>query len=298
MLDRDLLKGSVAMVLLVIIYAGNFIATRYSVHNGLSAYDLVALRFGVAGVLLLPYFCRLGWADLGGIGWARGCVLTVIGGSPYLLVFVFGLSLAPAAHGAVLNPGLVPAVVFVIMVILGLKGLVWGQVLSLLVILLGIVVVTAASFEIKGLVLIGDLLLLVTGISWGLFTVLARQWQLRPIQVVAVVSVISMIYLPIYLGFFFDCFDGASMLHVIVQGFYQGIVNSVCTLYLLTYALIKIGTPLTSLFNPLVPVLVTILAIPLLGEVPSTIQGIGILVVVLGMVGAALYERPVKDERL
>lgn len=281
------LPGVVAILLVMIIYASNFVATRYSVLNGLTSLDLAALRFSVAGLLMLPYFYRLGLSDLGGIGWPRAILLSCLAGSPYMVVFFYGLSFAPASHGAVLNPGIVPSVVFLSMVFLGLQSFSLARAVSLISIIIGVIFVTASSFSLRGPVLFGDLLLFSTGISWGLFTLLTKLWKLRPMQSTAIVSVISLLYLPLYLLFWYSGFGTASLTHIISQAIFQGIVLSIGTLYLVTYAVQKIGAQLTSLFSPLVPVLTTLIAIPLLGEIPTLAQWIGVILVVLGMVSAA-----------
>jgi drug/metabolite transporter (DMT)-like permease len=285
--QNKFLLGIAAILLVMAIYGLNFVATRYSVLNGLTSLDLTALRFAVAGPLMFPYFCRLGLRDLGGLGWPRAILLACLAGSPYMVVFFFGLSFAPASHGAVLNPGIVPSVVFLGMVFLGLQSLSLGRVLSLLSILLGVVLVTASSFSSQGAVLFGDLLLLSTGISWGLFTLFTKIWQVKPMQSVAIVSVISLIYLPLYLLFVYNGFESASLIHVISQAIFQGVILSIGTIYLVTYAVQKLGAQLTSLFSPLVPVLTTLIAIPLLGENPTSVQWLGIILVVIGMISAA-----------
>lgn len=285
--QRKTLLGVVAILLVMAIYAANFVATRYSVLNGLTSLDLTALRYSVAGLVMLPYFCRLGLRELGGLGWPRAMLLTCLAGSPYMVVFFFGLSFAPASHGAVLNPGIVPSVVFLGMVFLGLQSFSLARAISLIFIILGVVLVTTSSFSLRGSVLFGDLLLLSTGISWGLFTLLTKLWELRPMQSAAIVSVISSLYLPPYLFFSYNGFEAASFTHVISQAIFQGIVLSIGTLYLITYAVQSLGAQLTSLFSPLVPVLTTLIAAPLLGEIPTSIQWIGIILVVLGMLSAA-----------
>src|SRR4029077_4279089 len=54
-----------------------------------------ALRFGVAGAVLLPILVRHGIADAAGIGWGRGLVLAITAGGPYTLILYAGLALAP-----------------------------------------------------------------------------------------------------------------------------------------------------------------------------------------------------------
>jgi drug/metabolite transporter (DMT)-like permease len=281
------MAGFFAMVLVVLVYAINFVAVRYSVQHGLTSFDLAALRFGAAGALLLPYLFSIGIRDLGGIGWRRGMVLASLAGAPYAVVFFLGLSRAPAAHGAVLNPGLVPSVVFLVLLALGHEHFSLRRAVSLVCIAVGLILVTQTAFTTRGSVLVGDALLLLTGISWGVFTVLLRVWEVRPLQAAAIVSVISMVYLPVYFAVWYRGV-AASLPHVVAQAFLQGVFNSAVAIVLLTFAVRRLGAQLTALFSPAIPVLTTLLAIPLLGEVPTVGQWMGVLMVFAGMLSAAV----------
>jgi drug/metabolite transporter (DMT)-like permease len=279
--------GIAAIVLVVIIYAINFIVTRYSVLHGMGPLDLTALRYSVSGLILLPYVARLGFRDLGGIGWMRASVLAVLAGFPYMVIFFEGLSRAPAGHGAVLNPGVVPVVVFLGTVWLGEQRFSPTRAFSLVLIVVGLILVTGASFSIDRRVLVGDVLLLLSGIFWGLFTVFVKRWNLEPMQAAAIVSLISLMGVPIYLMFFYHGLSSVSIAHIVGQSLFQGVLISIISLYLVTYAVRNLGSQLTALFSPVIPVLTTLLAIPLLGETPTAMQWGGVAAVVGGMLSAA-----------
>ena len=85
-------------------------ATRWSMLGTLTPWDLAALRFGVAGPLLLPIVVRHGLGGAAGIGWGRALVLAITAGAPYTLILYAGLALAPAGHGAVIITGATPLV--------------------------------------------------------------------------------------------------------------------------------------------------------------------------------------------
>ena len=275
------------MVLLVFLWALNLVASRYSVLEGLSPFGLVALRFGVAGVITLPYFLRLGFGNLGGLGWRRGLVLACLGGSPYMIVFYSGLALAPASHAAVLNPGVVPSVVFFGMVYLGQRRFSLAALFSLALIVVGLVFVTSSSFSLGGGILLGDVLFFIAGICWGLFTLLGRRWEVGPLQAAAVVSVISSVWLVPYLLFFYDGLPPVPLLHLFLQAIFQGVFIAVATVVLLVYAVGKLGAQNATLFNPLVPFVATLMAVPLLGEFPTPSQWSGVALVCLGILGVA-----------
>ena len=108
---------------------------------------MAALRYAAAGLERLPYAWHAGFRDFGGVGWRRGVVVACLAGAPYMVVFFYGLRFAPAAHGAVLNAGVVPSVVFLGLVCLGRQPFVLTRALSLLSIALGLVLVTGASLS-------------------------------------------------------------------------------------------------------------------------------------------------------
>ena len=120
--EHKQLLGVIAVLSLVLIWSSNLVVTRYGVLNGFTAIDLVALRYTVAGLLLFPAFSRVGVKDLGGLGWKRGIALCCFAGAPYSVVFYYALGFVPASHGAVLNLGFTPLVVFIGMVFLGVRS--------------------------------------------------------------------------------------------------------------------------------------------------------------------------------
>src|SRR5262249_50578730 len=93
-----------------LLYAGQFVISRWSFQRTLSPWDLAAVRFIVAAPLLLPIVLRHGFPTAAGIGWRRAIVLATIVGAPYTLIMYSGLTFAPAAHGALIVTGGTPVV--------------------------------------------------------------------------------------------------------------------------------------------------------------------------------------------
>jgi hypothetical protein len=73
----------------------------------------VAIRFAVAGVLLLPYLLRRGLA-LDRLGWTGLAAIVVGCGAPMVLLVNAGLLFAPASHGGALFPGVMPSMVAIL----------------------------------------------------------------------------------------------------------------------------------------------------------------------------------------
>jgi len=277
--------GLVAMLL----YAGQFVLSRWSIQRTLSLWDLAALRFAAAGLLLLPVVLHHGVATAAGVGWGRALVLTLTAGGPYTLIMFAGLALAPAGHGAVIIPGATP-VVSTVLVWLWFGERPWPTRLAgLALVVIGLVLVgwpgvSGAAGERAWL---GDLLFLVAGVLWGLFTVLARRWRVDPLRATAMVWTLALAYVPVYALFAGTRLLAAPRGEVVFQAVYQGVGVAIVALALYSWSIRVLGTSLASLFMPLVPVLGMLLAVPVLGEIPDRIQLIGVLAVSAGMTLAA-----------
>src|ERR1700738_4510630 len=114
-------KGAVFGVAAGSIWAGWSAVTRLAVTTSLDAWDIPALRFGVAGLLLTPIVVRRGLA-LDRLGWLGLAGLIVGTGAPYALVVAFGLQFAPAYDAGALSPGCMPLFVALIAaIVLGEK---------------------------------------------------------------------------------------------------------------------------------------------------------------------------------
>jgi drug/metabolite transporter (DMT)-like permease len=82
---RNRLSGVLSGLAAVSIWASWGVITRLALSGSLNAWDIVALRFGVAGLLLAPIVVRQGLAR-DRLGWLGLGVLVAGNGSPYALV--------------------------------------------------------------------------------------------------------------------------------------------------------------------------------------------------------------------
>ena len=285
--------GVVAGLAGILIYAGQFVVTRWSIQRTLALWDVAALRFAVAGVVMLPLLIWYGVRDAAGIGWRRAIVISITVGAPYTLVLFAGLTLAPAAHGAVIISGGTPIMSAVLMSLWFGERPSAARVVGLAVISVGLILVGWPSlFEgADSRVWVGDLLLLAGSALWGAFTALTRRWQVDPLRGAAVVWVLALGYLPFYLAFAPVRLFTAPPGEVVFQAAYQGIGVGILALFFYTYANRALGPTSASLFMPLIPVVAVLLGVPVLHEVPSLVQLAGIVVVSAGMVLATVPGR-------
>jgi drug/metabolite transporter (DMT)-like permease len=282
--DTTYTRGALYGLAAVSIWAGWSAMTRLAVTTSLDAWDIPALRFGVAGLLLSPILMRRGIA-LDRLGWLGLAGLIVGTGAPYALVVAVGLRFAPAYDAGALNPGCMPLFVALIArTVLG-ERFSTAQGIGLTLILGGAVIVVgwhATGWGVsRGL---GDGLFLVASFLTACYTVVVRRSELDPIHVAALVSTGSLvIYTPVYLLFRGFHLAEVPLAALTIQAGFQGIVVTIVSLVLYSRAVLILGASGGSAFGALVPGLSAVLAIPLLGEWPTAAGWVGIILISVGV---------------
>jgi drug/metabolite transporter (DMT)-like permease len=278
------LKGALFGLAAVSIWAGWSAMTRLAVTTSLDAWDIPALRFSVAGLLLLPIVIRRGLA-LDRLGWLGLGGLIVGTGAPYALLVALGLRFAPAYDAGALNPGCMPLFVALIAAtVIGEKPST-AQKIGLSLILSGALIIigwhgTAWSVS-RGF---GDVLFLAASFLTACYTIIMRQSKLDPIHVAALVSAGSLvIYAPLYLAIHGLHLSQVPFADLTVQLIFQGIVVTIISLVFYGRAVLILGAPGGSAFGALVPALSALLAIPLLKEWPATSGWVGIVLISAGV---------------
>ena len=289
---RDIAIGVVSGLVAAIIWGGWPVISQLSVGNAaLSVGDLVALRFGVAGLVLLPLVLRKG---LGTLSPLKALALTCGAGAPYALLAIGGLHFAPASHAGVVIPGTMLLVSTIGGALLLADRPTPVRLIGLAVICAGVLMIGWDGLHPSGAVLaygptvwMGDILFMAAGFAWACYTLGARAWRAEPLHATAVIAVISMaVYLPVYALFMDSHLLTAPLGEVVFQGLYQGMGSAVLALIFYTAAVARLGAARGAVFAALVPGATALLAIPVLGEVPGPLPLAGVVLVTLGMVAA------------
>lgn len=265
----------------------SFAAARAGVLQGLTAGDLILARFGVAALILAPLLVRWGIADLGGIGWRRGLILTALAGPIFGLMQMGGYAYAPLAHGAVIHPAMVTILSTGIAAAVLHERLGRAHIIGATLVLAGIIVISwqGLQAETGAGSWIGDLLFFASAVLWAGFTVLVRYWQLHAIRAIAVVSCLSaLVIVPGYLAWYgFDYLLSRPLVPMAWQAAVQGLLQGVLALTAYSQAIRVLGVSRAVLFPAMVPAISILVGIPIVGEMPGATQISGLLLVTAGM---------------
>jgi drug/metabolite transporter (DMT)-like permease len=280
----DYLRGTLFGLAAVSIWASWSVVTRLTVATSLDPCDITALRFGLAGVLLLPVVMRRGLAA-DWLGWAGLAVLIAGQGAPYVLVAAEGLRFAPARDGGALNPGCMPLFVALIASLALAERLSAMRKLGLALMLAGALAIVgsnAANWSASRL--FGDALFLCAAFLSACFTVDMRQSKLDPLHTAALVATASLaIYLPIYLTWHGVRLDQMPLADLVTQALFQGVLVTIIGVILYGRAVALLGTSAGAAFGALVPALAALFAIVLLREWPNKADWLAILLISAGV---------------
>lgn len=245
--------------------------------------DLVALRFTVAGAAMLPWLLRYG---LDGLAWPRILVLSFLAGPCFALAAFYGFVNTPAAHGAALMPGTLPLWTVVLAALVIGERITGLRIAGVVLTIGGIAAISGPDFLAADLrALAGDLLFPCASFAWAVYTVLARRWGVSPMRSAAVVFVFgAAMWLPVYLALWGPRVLSLPPLDLLVQGVYQGLISTIASIVLYMRAVRAIGAGPTTLVTAAVPGVVTLAAVPLLGEWPTTLTVLGVVLVSAGVV--------------
>jgi drug/metabolite transporter (DMT)-like permease len=283
-MEPPLIRGLLCGAGAALFWAAGFAAGRHGIAIGFSPADLAFHRYVWAGLAFLPFVARDGLADLGGVGWRKAVTLTLLVGPLFTILSYSGFLLVPLAHGGVIQPscaalgGLVLA-----MLVLGEK-LPAQRALGGAVIVAGLAVIGGEALATIGTQgLLGDLAFAAAGLMFAAFSTLLRRWHIAPMRAVAVISVVSLIDLPVHwlaAGFTRMIALGLyeNLLQLVVQGIFAGALST----YLFTRAVVLLGAGRAAVVPSLVPGFTMLIGFLALGEVPTLAQLAGFAIVLVG----------------
>jgi len=278
------LNGYLAAAVAVLIWAAYPVATRAAVTGAFSAAELVTLRFGVGALLFLPYLlwhCR----TISRSAWLKGVPLTLFQGAGMGALVICGLQFAPANHQAALGPGVSPAWVAILGLLVFARRPSPRAVAGATLCALGVLVLAGwSALRQNPIVLLGDAMFLCASALGALYVLQLRSWGVGAVQAAAIVSLYSaLIVVPWHVWAAQESLWRFTPLELLWQTLWQGVLIGCVSLVALNLAIQRLGAERSSALVALVPVLSAILALVFLGEVPSAPETLAILAISAGV---------------
>ncbi|PHV12600.1 hypothetical protein CSQ89_04810 [Chitinimonas sp. BJB300] len=274
--------GYLALAVTVLIWAGFFLSLRAGARANLTPDALALLRFGPAGLVFLPVLIQR-WQRIKAVPLQHLVAIVAGSGLPYFLIASEAMHHAPVSDGSTLVPGTLPLFVAGITVLVYRQKLAAGQGKALMLIGTGATLMLALNHG-SGEVWQGYVLFLVGSLMWANFTVSLRQSGLTPLEGAALISTTSLALLLCWLLVYPPLGLATLPLHELaLQGLVQGLGVGILSTLCYAFAVAKLGASRATAAGALTPVLASLLAVPLLGEIPSLSALAGMSLIIVGV---------------
>lgn len=275
------------MLLVVLFWAGNFTAAKISFDDHFSPPAFTAVRFTLASVVL---WFVVRWVEKPG-PLPRGAfwplvTLGVLGNTIYQICFMEGLARTSATKSSLILAGM-PALVTLAAGVSGIERVTRAQQVAVLVATVGVVVVIAGRGGSMGTGFgAGEMLLLAAVLMWAIYTLLLRHWTLN-------MSALNLTAWTMYTGTPGLILAGIpSLLHLewhrVTPAAWGGLLYSSLLSLVAAYVLwnrgvAMLGAARTVVYNTIVPLLATVIAMVGLHERPGLIHVAGGVLIVSGV---------------
>jgi drug/metabolite transporter (DMT)-like permease len=279
-----LVVGTACGAIAAACWAAGFVAARHGVLIGLEPTDIAFHRFVWAGLFLLPAVGRAGLRDLGGIGWGRGLIITLLAGPTQAMASATGFTLTPLGHGAVIQPACSALGSVLLAALILHERLSFPRALGTGIIVAGLSAFAADALGTIGRQgLVGDFIFMSAGIAWAVFGTLLRRWRIEGMRAAAAIAALSLlVYAPLHAVLFgFGRMAAVGLWENLVQIGAQGAAGAFA-IFLFTRAVTLLGAGRAGVFAALVPGFALAIGFVTIGEVPTATQLIGFFIVMVG----------------
>ena len=290
MAQPSLTKGLLAAIAILIVWSGFIVFSRAGILTGLTPYDVAGLRFLVAGALTLPF--AIAW-------WPRQLSLPVQAllalagpGAIYSMMMFAGLANASAAYGGVFANGALPLFTMVLAAMVAGTRPGGLQVLGAMIIIAGGVMVAWRGLSVGGQdVTFGIILFIGASAMIATYIFALKHFSVSPKQALAIVNVPNtLVYVPVWLLFLPSTLSEVPLDVVLMQAAFQGLGPGFLAVMIFAAMAFHLGATPTAAVSASVPAAAAMLAIPVLGEVPTPLEWAGIATVTAGL-GLVLRNR-------
>jgi drug/metabolite transporter (DMT)-like permease len=279
---RSLVRIYLLLVLAIVLWGGSPVAGKLAIRE-IPPITAGVLRYGAASLVLLVLFGRRlpSWEMLSRQDRWNLLGLGILGTFLNHIFFYLGLYLAPASHAAILPPTTSPIWTMVLAVRFGGERMAREQFTGMMLCVLGVILVArpgGPTAAMSGKVLVGDLLLMLGGLSWGAYSFLTKLAMRRLSAMTALVygmTIGTVLLIPIGLLerpwpalAAASVWAWTSLLYVIVA-------CTVLASFWWNLAIQRVGAGRTAVFGNLTPVFGVLLSWWVLGERLTTIQLLG-----------------------
>lgn len=273
-------QGYIFTIITMLIWGSFSLLSRVSAQWNIQIWDLLALRFTVASLILLPilYYKK----DYHYLLSYRSMLIALVGSVGYCVFVYLGFYYAPVVHGVILLNGLFPILAGIMAWIFIKQPFDRHTKISMIIIISTFILMSFLVVRTNYHFSIGDVFFVGSAICWAGFSVLLKKWKFTAWQVMVSLAIWSMIlYLPFYFLLVTPKLNNVQFHHLAIQTIFHSIIVVIVATLSYAKAVEKIGIFKAGTIANIAPFTAPILAVFLLNEPLN-------MVMVCGLIGMAI----------
>ena len=271
--------GLLAGLVVVMIWSGWIIISKWGLSHSLTVWDVTGVRFLTAAAIVVLY-ALFSKTSLKSIFTLPIIICSLCCGALYVCASLIGLLISDAANTGVIINGTMPIMCALILYLWEKQRLGRTQYLGIALIL----VANSLLFTSSGGASLSALLwLLLAAFFIAFYSVSMKIWQIHIKTIMLAVPIINALFFTPIWFFLPSHLSIAPISEIVLQGVYQGIIVSVLALFCMSYCISKLGAVSASAIMALVPVVSVLLAIWFLDQILTFQMAIAIVVCSVGL---------------
>jgi len=229
----DKITGLLAGLMMVMIWSGWIIISKWGLSRALTVWDVTGVRFVTAGVVVLVY-ALLSKTSIKALFTAQIIICSLCCGTFYVCASLIGLLMSDAANTGVIINGSLPIMCAAIVFVWKKVRLNNAQYVGVFLILVANVLLFTST---GGATVSALLWLLIAAFAIAFYSVSMRVWGLNLKTVMIAVPLINALFFTPIWYFLPSNISSAPFDEIVLQGIYQGIVVSIIALFCMTYSI-------------------------------------------------------------
>jgi len=278
-------RAAIYLVITAAGFGGTWVAAPWATDD-LPPLTVACLRFSLAAVLLLGWCLargpslRVRRSDLPVI---LGVAATSVVG--YNLLFLYGVTLAPASHGSILVPGLIPLATLALSRAVHGTPMARRQVVGGLTSIAGLALVVGPELGGGGSTLLGDGLFVISATVWSAYTLIGRAARLEPVVLTLYGAALGAVAfaVPGFVASGGAAAIGGASARALLSVAYLGSIGTVLSFVTYLLGVRLIGPARATAYAVLIPIFGYSLTVVLLGEPVTPLALVGVVIVLVGL---------------
>lgn len=254
--------GVISGVIVVLIWSGWVVVSKYGINNNLTEWDIVFIRFLISSLIVFPFFLSLNPKKRRNIFSFPVITCSLFCGNFYLITSLIGLKLSNASNIGVIVNGFLPIMSAIIIYL-------WTKEKINKIQFLAIALIVASSLILlssKNINFDAFLLFLVSSACLSFYSVSINRWKIDLKTIMISVPIINFLFfLPFWIFLPSHLFT-TNLKDIIFQAVYQGIIVSLVALFFMSYSIKILGAVRASSIMAFVPVAIILFSYYFLEE--------------------------------